>query len=98
MGLMIARFEILEEKNPRRISPARAKLPNSLCCYFLQQQQSALEHSLPLESVSFGGVCATAVPTRARMLRINRRCFINSSFDFRMEFGHTIFSRAEPSR
>jgi hypothetical protein len=51
---------------------------NSLCCYFLQQQQSVLLHSLPLEPLSFGGVCAVAVPINAARLRINKRYFINS--------------------
>jgi hypothetical protein len=56
---------------------------NSLCCYFLQQQQqSALLHSLPLEPLSFGGVCAVAVPIRAARLRIKKRYFIILLFDF----------------
>jgi hypothetical protein len=41
-----------------------------------------LQHSLPLQHDCFGGVAAVTVPTKARTLRINKRCFINSSVDF----------------
>jgi hypothetical protein len=79
--MMITRFEIVEEKNPRRISPTRALISANGRCYFLQQQQQPeLLHSLPLELSSFGGVCAVAVPINATRLRINKRYFIKSSF------------------
>jgi hypothetical protein len=79
------------EKKPSPDFSGEGQAFNSLRCYFLQQQQqSALLHSLPLAPLSFGGVCAVAVPIKATRLRINRRYFINSSFDFRMEFGYTI--------
>jgi len=76
---MITRFEIVKEKNPPRISPARVLNFGNWCCYFLQQQQSALLHSLPLEPLSFGDVCAIAVPITAARLRIKRRYFIQFS-------------------
>ena len=47
--------------------------------YFLQQM---LQHSLPLQHAGFDGVAAATVLTKARTPRINKRCFINSSFDF----------------
>ena len=53
---------------------------NSLCCYFLQQL--ALQHSLPLQQLCFGGVAAVAVPISAARLRIKRRYFINSPVEF----------------
>ena len=57
-----------------------------------------LQHSLPLQDACFDVVAAVAVPTKARTLRINKKYFINSSIEFRMEFGHVMFSRAEPSQ
>jgi len=64
------------EKNPRRISPARA-LSKQPGCYFLQQPM--LQHCLPLQQVSFvGGVVAVAVQINAARLRIKRRYFIIS--------------------
>ena len=67
-----------------------------LRCYFLQHP--VLQHSLPLQHDCFDVVAAVAVPTKARTLRINKKYFINSSIEFRMEFGHAMFSRAEPLR
>jgi hypothetical protein len=87
---MITHFTIQQEKTlagflRRGLNSSRS------CCYFLQQP--VLQHSLPLQHPCFGGVAAVKVLTKARTLRINRRCFINSSFDFRMEFGHANFAR-----
>src|SRR5437016_5580460 len=65
-----------------------------LRCYFLQHPM--LQHSLPLQHDCFGVVAAVAVPTKARTLRINKKYFINSSIEFSNEFGHAMFSRAEP--
>ena len=67
-----------------------------LCCYFLQQPM--LQHSLPLQHAIFDVVAAVAVLTKARRLRINKRCFINSSFDCSNKFGHADILRAEPSQ
>ena len=75
---MIIRLLAQSEKNPRRVFSGEGQAFNSLSCYFLQQQQqqSALLHSLPLEPLSFGAVCAVAVPINATRLRIKRRYFI----------------------
>jgi hypothetical protein len=51
-----------------------------LRCYFLQQPW--LQHSLPLQHACFDVVAAVAVLTKARRLRINKKYFINSSFEF----------------
>ena len=66
-----------------------------LRCYFLQHP--VLQHSLPLQHACLDAVAAVAVPIKARRLRINKKYFINSSFEFSNGIRHAMFSRAEPS-
>jgi hypothetical protein len=90
---MIMRFQAAREKNPRRISPARANLSNE-SCYFLQQL--ALQHCLPLQQAFVCALTGDAAKHAAR-LAISRRYFIKSSFEFRYRTRPRRSERAEPS-
>ena len=68
---------IYQNERPRRFPSEGAVISSNSGCYFLQQL--LLQHSLPLQQLSFGVVAAVAVPIKAARLTINRRYFIQFS-------------------